>query len=111
MNSEYATTKIIYSLIHFFLKWSVNTQANPAAYKVTWLHNGMEVQIILSPIIIVTFTNINTIIIVVHYHSKVVQRPDKQMFISNQSLVLQKVFYNDTENPAEGIAENLNVLL
>ena len=85
----------------------MNTQANPAAYKVTWLHNGMEVQIILSTIII----NINTIIIVVHYHSKVVQRPDKQMFISNQSLVLQKVLYNYTENPAEGIAENLNVLL
>ena len=89
----------------------MNTQANPAAYKVTWLHNGMEVQIILCLIIIVTFTNIITIINVVHYHSKVVQRPDKQMFISNQSLVLQKVFYNDTENPAEGIAENLNVLL
>ena len=86
----------------------MNTQANPAAYKVTWLHNGMEVQIILSPIIILTFTNI---INVVHYHSKVVQRPDKQMFISNQSLVLQKVFYNDTENPAVGIAENINVLL
>ena len=110
MNSEYAATKIFYSLIHFFLKWSVNTQANPAAYKVTWLHNGIEVQIILSPIIIVIFMIIITII-VVHYHSKVVQRPDKQMFISNQSLVLQKVFYNDTENPAEGIAENLSVLL
>ena len=89
----------------------MNTQANPAAYKVTWLHNGMEVQIILSPIIIVTFTNINTIIIVVHYHSKVVQRPDKQMFISNQSLVLQKVFCNDTENPAKGIAENRIVVM
>ena len=42
-------------------------QANPAAYKVTWLHNGLEV----------------------------VQKPEKQMFISNQRHVLQTVMYAD----------------
>jgi len=64
-------------------------QANPAAYKVTWLHNGMEV----------------------------VQRPDKQMFISNQSLVLQKVSreqagnYSCHASNVEGDAESDPVTL
>jgi len=64
-------------------------QANPAAYKVTWLHNGLEV----------------------------VQRPDKQMFISNQSLVLQKVSreqagnYSCHASNVEGDAESDPVTL